>query len=52
MYYFMEKGELLSLKNEELRVLSMTQYDWNDGDSDKLFQLETDEGEEKLPHPL
>ena len=35
-FYFSEKGDLFSLKEEEVKVLSVTQYDWNDGNSDKL----------------
>ena len=48
VFYFSEKGELFSLKNEKVKVLSITQFDWNDGNSDKLFQLSNENKEEKL----
>jgi hypothetical protein len=47
-FYFLEKGEVFNLKEEEVKVLSITQYDWNDGNSDKLIQLSNENGEERL----
>jgi len=48
VFYFSEKGERFNLKEEEVKVLSITQYDWNDGNSDKLLQLSDENGEEIL----
>ena len=47
-FYFLENGELFNLKGEELKTVSTLQYDWNDGESDKLFQFTTTEGKERL----
>lgn len=47
-YYFLDKGALFNLNEETLKVLSVTQYDWNDGNSDKLLQLSAEKGKEKL----
>jgi hypothetical protein len=47
-YYFLEKGALFNLKEAAVKVLSVTQFDWNDGNSDKLLQLSDKNGEEKL----
>lgn len=47
-FYFSKKGELFNLKEEEVKVLSVTQYDWNDGNTDKLLQLSNEKGEERL----
>ncbi len=47
-FYFSEKGELFNLKEEEVKVLSITQFDWNDGNSDKLLQLANESGKERL----
>ena len=46
--YFSKEGSLLSLKNESLETVSVTQFDWNDGNSDKSFQLVNPKGEERL----
>ena len=48
IFYFSEKGEFFQLEGEEVKVLSITQFDWNDGNSDKLLQLSNENNEEKL----
>lgn len=39
LIYLSEVGDRINLKRKDLEILSNTQYDWNDGNSDKLFQL-------------
>jgi hypothetical protein len=36
-------GSVISIKNTQWKIASITQYDWNDGNSDKLFQLTDDQ---------
>lgn len=47
-FYFTEKGEMISLKAEAVKVISVTQLDWNDGNSDKILQLANEKGAERL----
>jgi len=37
--YQSELRDYFEFKNEEQKLSAITQYDWNDGDSDKFFQL-------------
>ena len=46
--YNFRVGGLINLKNEELKIISITQYDWIDGNSDKLFQLVDTANKERL----
>lgn len=43
-YYFAQIDEVFNMGEEEVRVLSSTQYDWNDGNSDKFLQVERVKG--------
>lgn len=46
--YTSNEEDFICLKNEDLEVISITQYDWKDGNSDKVFQLINDQGQERL----
>ena len=46
--YTSVEGDFTNLKNEELEIISVTQYDWKDGNSDKVFQLINEQREEHL----
>ncbi len=46
--YDLIDGAALSVKNKRLTVSQTTQYDWETGNSDKLFQLISKSGEENL----
>lgn len=46
--YLAREGSDIDLKNEGLQVGSIVQFDWDDGNSDKLLQLISPEGEERL----
>ena len=37
--YLSKEREVFDLKGEEMEIVSVTQYDWNDGNSDRAFQL-------------
>jgi len=43
------EGNWVTLKGEELKIISISQFDWKDGNSDKLFQLiRTDQTEQLI----
>lgn len=46
--YDLENGSTVSVKNNRLTVGHTIQYDWNTGNTDKLFQLTSDQGEDNL----
>lgn len=46
--YFAKEGDALDLRSESLEVVGITQYDWNDGNSDKLLQTLNASREEQL----
>lgn len=46
--YFAKEGDALDLRSESLEVAGITQYDWNDGNSDKLLQTVNGSKEERL----
>ncbi|MBK8492683.1 MAG: hypothetical protein IPL49_17790 [Saprospirales bacterium] len=46
--YTTREGEVLDLNGEELKIINLVQYDWNDGNSDKYFQLINPDKEERL----
>ncbi|MBK8492974.1 MAG: DUF4178 domain-containing protein [Saprospirales bacterium] len=46
--YTSREGEVLDLNGEELKIVNLVQYDWNDGNSDKYFQLINPDKEERL----
>jgi hypothetical protein len=46
--YFAKEGDALDLRSESLEVVGITQYDWNDGNSDKLLQTVNSGREERL----
>lgn len=41
-----DAGSAINIKNKSWQIASVTQYDWNDGNSDKLLQLSNDQYEE------
>lgn len=46
--YQLKVGEWLPCRGEQMEAAHLSQYDWNNGDSDKLFQLLNEEGQETL----
>ncbi len=49
LYHCTEK-DIIEMDKESLAVLSVSQYDWNNGETDKLLQLFDENKEEKLLH--
>lgn len=45
--YLSREGDFFELKSEEMEIVSVTQYDWNDGNSDRAFQLLTPDRQER-----
>nr|AWJ66314.1 hypothetical protein [uncultured bacterium] len=48
LMYASEENEFSTIKDEALEIISVTQYDWHDGNSDKLFQLINEQRAERL----
>lgn len=48
--YHSEEKDIINIKEEALAIISVSQYDWNDGESDKLLQLIDENGQERLLH--
>lgn len=46
--YESRKWDYLDFKNESLEIISITQLDWKDGNSDKILQLVDDDDRETL----
>lgn len=46
--YLSNSGDAINMNAESHQILSDTQYDWNDGNSDRLFQLLAKDRKEQL----